>query len=102
MQFVDKARIDYKGRATAETAAPASTGKSSLPAAGRTEATAGRGGKQLRFSGRTATWIRCWTSSLRAFTARENGEKGRAARSSGKNGQDLIIKVPVGTLCKGR
>ncbi len=30
----------------------------------------------------------------------QNGEDGRSARSSGKNGEDLIIKVPVGTVIK--
>ena len=34
------------------------------------------------------------------FYRAENGEKGRAGRSSGKNGQDLIIKVPVGTVVR--
>ncbi len=30
----------------------------------------------------------------------ENGEDGKAAKSSGKNGQDLIVKVPMGTIIK--
>lgn len=30
----------------------------------------------------------------------QNGEDGRAARSSGKNGKDLFVKVPVGTVVK--
>lgn len=30
----------------------------------------------------------------------QNGEDGRSARSSGKNGSDLIVKVPVGTVIK--
>ena len=30
----------------------------------------------------------------------QNGEDGRSARSSGKNGEDLIVKVPVGTVIK--
>lgn len=29
-----------------------------------------------------------------------NGEDGRAAKSSGKNGSDLIVKVPVGTVIR--
>ena len=30
----------------------------------------------------------------------QNGEDGRAAKCSGKNGQDLFVKVPVGTIIK--
>ena len=30
----------------------------------------------------------------------QNGEDGKAAKSSGKNGQNLIVKVPVGTVIK--
>jgi len=30
----------------------------------------------------------------------ENGEDGKAAKSSGKNGQDLTVKVPMGTIIK--
>ncbi len=30
----------------------------------------------------------------------QNGEDGKAAKSSGKNGQDLFVKVPVGTIIK--
>ena len=30
-----------------------------------------------------------------------NGEDGKAGRSSGKAGEDLVIKVPVGTLVRG-
>jgi len=30
-----------------------------------------------------------------------NGEDGRGGRCSGKNGEDLVIKVPVGTIVKG-
>jgi len=30
----------------------------------------------------------------------QNGEDGRSARSSGKNGSDLVVKVPVGTVIK--
>ncbi|MBQ4528839.1 MAG: GTPase ObgE [Clostridia bacterium] len=30
----------------------------------------------------------------------QNGEDGKAAKSSGKNGQDLIVKVPAGTIIK--
>ncbi len=29
-----------------------------------------------------------------------NGEDGRAARSSGKNGRDLVVRLPVGTVVK--
>ncbi len=31
----------------------------------------------------------------------ENGEDGRGGRCSGKNGADLIVKVPVGTVVRG-
>ncbi len=30
----------------------------------------------------------------------QNGEDGKAAKSSGKNGQDLIVKIPAGTIIK--
>ncbi len=31
----------------------------------------------------------------------ENGEDGRSGRCTGKNGEDLVVKVPVGTVVRG-
>ena len=38
-------------------------------------------------------------SNSKRFEA-QNGEKGRQARSTGKSGEDLIIKVPIGTMVR--
>ena len=38
---------------------------------------------------------------MKAKYLAQNGEDGRGGRCSGKNGEDLVIKVPVGTVVRG-
>ena len=95
MQFVDKARIVIK-------AGDGGDGCASF----HREKFVARGGPDGGDGGRGGSVIFVADSNMDTlldfkfarFYRAENGEKGRAGRSSGKNGQDLIIKVPVGTV----
>ena len=97
MQFVDKARIVIK-------AGDGGDGCASF----HREKFVARGGPDGGDGGRGGSVIFVADSNMDTlldfkfarFYRAENGEKGRAGRSSGKNGQDLIIKVPVGTIVR--
>ena len=97
MQFVDKARIVIK-------AGDGGDGCASF----HREKFVARGGPDGEDGGRGGSVIFVADSNMDTlldfkfarFYRAENGEKGRAGRSSGKNGQDLIIKVPVGTVVR--
>ena len=97
MQFVDKARIIIK-------AGDGGDGCASF----HREKFVARGGPDGGDGGRGGSVIFVADSNMDTlldfkfarFYRAENGEKGRAGRSSGKNGQDLIIKVPVGTVVR--
>ena len=97
MQFVDKARIVIK-------AGDGGDGCASF----HREKFVARGGPDGGDSGRGGSVIFVADSNMDTlldfkfarFYRAENGEKGRAGKSSGKNGQDLIIKVPVGTVVR--
>lgn len=97
MQFVDKARIVIK-------AGDGGDGCASF----HREKFVARGGPDGGDGGRGGNVIFVADSNMDTlldfkfarFYRAENGEKGRAGRSSGKNGQDLIIKVPVGTVVR--
>ena len=97
MQFVDKARIVIK-------AGDGGDGCASF----HREKFVARGGPDGGDGGRGGSVIFVADSNMdplldfkfARFYRAENGEKGRAGRSSGKNGQDLIIKVPVGTVVR--
>ena len=97
MQFVDKARIVIK-------AGDGGDGCASF----HREKFVARGGPDGGDGGRGGSVIFVADSNMDTlldfkfarFYRAENGEKGRAGRSSGKNGQDLIIKVPVGTVVR--
>lgn len=97
MQFVDKARIVVK-------AGDGGDGCASF----HREKFVARGGPDGGDGGRGGSVIFVADSNMDTlldfkfarFYRAENGEKGRAGRSSGKNGQDLIIKVPVGTVVR--
>ena len=97
MQFVDKARIVIK----------AGNGGDGCASFHREKFVA-RGGPDGGDGGRGGSVIFVADSNMDTlldfkfarFYRAENGEKGRAGRSSGKNGQDLIIKVPVGTVVR--
>ena len=97
MQFVDKARIVIK-------AGDGGDGCASF----HREKFVARGGPDGGDGGRGGSVIFVADSNMDTlldfkfarFYRAENGEKGRAGRSSGKSGQDLIIKVPVGTVVR--
>lgn len=97
MQFVDKARIVIK-------AGDGGDGCASF----HREKFVARGGPDGGDGGRGGSVIFVADSNMDTlldfkfarFYRAENGEKGRAGKSSGKNGQDLIIKVPVGTVVR--
>ena len=97
MQFVDKARIVIK-------AGDGGDGCASF----HREKFVARGGPDGGDGGRGGSVIFVADSNMDTlldfkfarFYRAENGEKGREGRSSGKNGQDLIIKVPVGTVVR--
>lgn len=97
MQFVDKARIVIK-------AGDGGDGCASF----HREKFVARGGPDGGDGGRGGSVIFVADSNMDTlldfkfarFYRAESGEKGRAGRSSGKNGQDLIIKVPVGTVVR--
>lgn len=97
MQFVDKARIVIK-------AGDGGDGCASF----HREKFVARGGPDGGDGGRGGSVIFVADSNMDTlldfkfarFYRAENGERGRAGRSSGKNGQDLIIKVPVGTVVR--
>ena len=99
MVFIDKVQ-DYGHRpATAATARWPSTGKNMWRPAARTAATAAQGGNiVLRVNDNLSTLhglplqaqIRCAHPAA----------TGRAARCSGKRGEDLVIQVPRGTVVR--
>ena len=97
MQFVDKARIFIK-------AGDGGDGCSSFPRekyvaqGGPDGGDGGRGGSIVFLADPNMNTLLDFRFS-RHFRA-ERGENGKAKMSSGKNGQDVIIKVPVGTLVR--
>ena len=97
MQFVDKARIFIK-------AGDGGDGCSSfhrekyVAQGGPDGGDGGRGGSIVFLADPNMNTLLDFRFS-RHFRA-ERGENGKAKMSSGKNGQDVIIKVPVGTLVR--
>lgn len=77
-------------------AAPPSDGRSSSPWAVRTAATAVGGGSIWAQADRNLNTLVEYRYT-RSFKAR-NGENGRGSDCYGKGGDDLILKVPVGTV----
>ena len=97
MQFVDKARIFIK-------AGDGGDGCSSfhrekyVAQGGPDGGDGGRGGSIVFLADPNMNTLLDFRFS-RHFRA-ERGENGKAKMSRGKNGQDVIIKVPVGTLVR--
>ena len=97
MQFVDKARIVIKAGDGGDGCASFHREKF-VTRGGPDGGDGGRGGNVVFVADSNMDTLLDF--KFARFFRAENGEKGRAARSSGKNGQDLIIKVPVGTLVR--
>ena len=97
MQFVDKARIVIKAGDGGDGCASFHREKF-VARGGPDGGDGGRGGSVIFVADSNMDTLPAF--KLARFYRAENGEKGRAGRSSGKNGQDLIIKVPVGTVVR--
>ena len=97
MQFVDKARIVIKAGDGGDGCASFHREKF-VTRGGPDGGDGGRGGNVVFVADSNMDTLLDF--KFARFYRAENGEKGRAAHSSGKNGQDLIIKVPVGTLVR--
>jgi GTP-binding protein len=97
MQFIDKARIIIK-------AGNGGDGHSSfhrekyVAKGGPDGGDGGKGGDVIFVADEGKTTLLDFKYS-RHFRA-ENGDKGRAAMQTGKNGEDTVIPVPVGTIVK--
>ena len=97
MQFVDKAKIIIKAGDGGDGCASFHREKFVMRG-GPDGGDGGRGGNVVFVADSNMDTLLDF--KFARFYRAENGEKGRAARSSGKNGRDLIIKVPVGTLVR--
>ena len=97
MQFVDKARIVIKAGDGGDGCASFHREKF-VARGGPDGGDGGRGGSVFFVADSNMDTLLDF--KFARFYRAENGEKGRAGRSSGKNGQDLIIKVPVGTVVR--
>ena len=97
MQFVDKARIVIKAGDGGDGCASFHREKF-VAHGGPDGGDGGRGGSVIFVADSNMDTLLDF--KFARFYRAENGEKGRAGRSSGKNGQDLIIKVLVGTVVR--
>ncbi len=97
MQFVDKAKIIVKAGDGGDGSASFHREKYVMKG-GPDGGDGGRGGN-IVFAADEGMNTLLDFKFMRHYRA-ERGENGSAKNSSGKNGQDLIIKVPVGTLVR--
>ncbi|MBE6032626.1 MAG: GTPase ObgE [Clostridiales bacterium] len=97
MQFVDKTRIVIKSGNGGD-------GRSSfhrekyVARGGPDGGDGGRGGNLVFYADPDMNTLLDFR--FQRFFRAENGEMGKAKMGSGRNGQDLVIKVPVGTLVR--
>jgi GTP-binding protein len=97
MQFIDKARIVIKAGNGGD--GHASFHREKYVAKGGPDGgDGGKGGDVIFVADEGKTTLLDFKYS-RHFRA-ENGDKGRAAMQTGKNGEDTVIPVPVGTIVK--
>mgnify|MGYP002732449196 CR=1 FL=1 len=97
MQFVDKAKIVIKAGSGGD--GHASFHREKYVALGGPDGgDGGRGGSVVFVADRNMDTLLDF--KFARFYRASDGEKGKAARSAGKNGEDLIIRVPVGTLVR--
>lgn len=97
MQFVDKAKIVIKAGDGGDGCASFHREKFVMRG-GPDGGDGGRGGNVVFYADRNMDTLLDF--KFARFYRAINGEKGRAARSSGKTGEDLVIHVPVGTLVR--
>ncbi len=97
MQFVDKAKIAIKAGDGGDGCASFHREKY-VAKGGPDGGDGGRGGNVVFFADPNMSTLLDF-KFMRHYRA-ENGENGRAKMSRGKNGEDLIIRVPMGTLVR--
>lgn len=97
MQFVDKAKIVIKSGDGGDGCASFHREKF-VPKGGPDGGDGGRGGDIVFYADPNMSTLLDFR--FERFYRAKPGEKGRAALSTGKSGEDLVIKVPVGTLVR--
>lgn len=97
MQFVDRAKIVIKSGDGGDGAASFHREKY-VARGGPDGGDGGRGGNVVFFADQNMNTLLDFRFA-RFFRATP-GDKGRAAMSSGKSGEDIVIKVPVGTVVR--
>lgn len=97
MQFVDKAKIAIKAGDGGDGCASFHREKY-VARGGPDGGDGGRGGNVVFYADPNMSTLLDF-KFMRHYRA-ERGENGRAKLSRGKNGEDLIIRVPVGTLVR--
>ncbi len=97
MQFVDKAKIAIKAGDGGDGCASFHREKY-VAKGGPDGGDGGRGGNVVFFADPNMSTLLDF-KFMRHYRA-ENGENGKAKMSRGKNGEDLIIRVPMGTLVR--
>ena len=97
MQFVDKAKIAIKAGDGGDGCASFHREKY-VAKGGPDGGDDGRGGNVVFFADPNMSTLLDF-KFMRHYRA-ENGENGKAKMSRGKNGEDLIIRVPMGTLVR--
>ena len=97
MQFVDKARIVVKAGNGGDGHASFHREKY-VQQGGPDGGDGGRGGDLVFFADPQMSTLLDF--KFQRFYRAENGEPGKAALSTGKNGQPLVIRVPVGTIVR--
>lgn len=97
MQFVDKAKIVIKAGDGGD--GHASFHREKYVAMGGPDGgDGGRGGSVIFQADRNMDTLLDF--KFARFYRAQNGEKGKTSRSAGKNGENLVIRVPVGTLVR--
>ena len=99
MQFIDKATIHIKAGNGGDGCAAFHREKYVMKG-GPSGGDGGRGGNIVFVADPQASTLLDF-KRYRHFRA-EDGEQGRAELMAGKNGEDLLIKVPVGTIVRRR
>ena len=97
MKFVDEAKIEVQGGKGGNGAASFRREKF-IPKGGPDGGDGGRGGSVWAVADRNINTLVDYRYTRKFFAP--NGENGRGARCNGKNAQDLVIRVPRGTIIR--